>query len=81
MKIGGGGCNAPADYTLATSGTDYAIWTKTTSNVAPLLGVSLSGGTYFNEQTVTLSATDGASICHTAAIRPLPQARLCTRRR
>ena len=65
VKIGSGSYNAPAEYTLATSGTDYAIWTKTTSNVAPLLSVSLSGGTYFNEQTVTLSATDGASVYYT----------------
>ncbi len=65
VKIGSGSYTAPAGYTLATSGTDYAIWIKTINAVAPSLTVSPSGGTYYSAQTVTLSASTGASIYYT----------------
>ncbi len=65
VKIGSGSYSAPSDYTLATSGTDYAIWTKTINNVAPSLIVSPSGGTYYSAQTVTLSTSGGVSIYYT----------------
>jgi len=65
VKIGNGSYSAPAGYTLAASGTDYAIWTKTITNVAPSLTVSPSGGTYYSPQAVTLSTNTGASIYYT----------------
>lgn len=65
VKIGSGSYTAPADYTLATSGTDYAIWTKTITDVAPSLLVVPSGGTYYSAQTVTLSTSGGASVYYT----------------
>lgn len=65
VKIGSGSYNAPSDYTLATSGTDYAIWTKTINAVAPSLTVNPSGGTYYAAQNVTLSTSAGASIYYT----------------
>jgi alpha-amylase len=64
VKIGSGSYSAPAGYTLAASGTDYAMWTKL-STVAPLLTVSPPGGTYFTAQTVFLSTSPGASIYYT----------------
>jgi hypothetical protein len=64
VKIGSGNYSAPADYTLAASGTDYAIWTKI-STMAPYLSVSPAGGTYYSPQTVTLSTSSGASIYYT----------------
>jgi alpha-amylase len=65
LKIGSGSYTPPGGYTLAASGTDYAIWTKVTSPVAPLLMVSLSGGTFFTSQTITATASAGASIYYT----------------
>lgn len=65
VKIGSGSYTAPADYTLATSGTDYAIYTKTITDVAPSLLVTPSGGTYYSAQTVTLSTSGGASVYYT----------------
>ena len=66
VKIGSGSYTAPVGYTLATSGTDYAIWTKTTVAVAPSLLVSPTGGTYYSQQTVVMAAsTTGASVYYT----------------
>jgi alpha-amylase len=65
VKIGSGNYSAPADYTLATSGTDYAIWTKIINPVAPSITVSPSGGTYYSAQTVTLSTSTGATVYYT----------------
>ncbi|MBK7212207.1 MAG: starch-binding protein [Bacteroidales bacterium] len=65
VKIGSGAYSAPSDYTLATSGTDYAIWTKTTNPVAPSLMVGPAGGTYFTPQTVTMTTTTGDQIYYT----------------
>jgi alpha-amylase len=65
VKIGSGSYSPPVGYTLATSGTDYAIWTKTISNVAPSLTVSPSGGTYYSPQTITMSTSAGASVYYT----------------
>lgn len=65
VKIGNGSYTAPGDYTLATSGTDYAIWTKTTTPVAPSLLVTPPGDTYYTAQTVTMTATAGAQIYYT----------------
>jgi alpha-amylase len=74
VKIGSGSYSAPSDYTLATSGTDYAIWMKTTTNVAPSLTVSLSGGTYYAAQSVTLSTSTGASVYYTTDNTPATNA-------
>lgn len=65
VKVGSGAYSAPSDYTLVTSGTDYAIWTKTISPVAPSLMVTPSGGTYYTPQTVTMTTTSGAQIYYT----------------
>lgn len=65
VKIGSGSYNAPSDYTLATSGTDYAIWIKQTSANAPMIMVTPGGGTYFTPQTVVMSSTVGSNIYYT----------------
>jgi alpha-amylase len=70
VKIGSGNYTPPADYTLATSGTDYAIWTKTINPVAPSLLVTPSGGTYYTPQTVTMTTTAGASVYYTTNNTP-----------
>lgn len=70
VKIGNGNYTPPSDYTLATSGTDYAIWTKTTNPVAPSLLVTPSGGTYYTPQTVTMTTTAGASVYYTTNNTP-----------
>ena len=70
VKIGSGSYSAPAGYALATSGNDYAIWTKTITDVAPSLTVSPSGGTYYSEQSVTLSTSAGASVYYTTDNSP-----------
>ncbi|NVO18451.1 MAG: starch-binding protein [Bacteroidetes bacterium] len=65
VKVGSGNYTAPSDYTLATSGTDYAIWTKTTNPVAPSMMLAPSGGTYYSTQSVAVTATTGAQIYYT----------------
>lgn len=65
LKLGSGSYTPPSGYTLVASGTDYAIWTKVTNPVAPLLMVSLSGGTFFTSQNITATASSGASIYYT----------------
>jgi alpha-amylase len=64
VKIGSGSYTAPGDYTLAASGTDYAMWTKI-STMAPYLSVSPAGGTYYTAQTVSMSTSTGATIYYT----------------
>ena len=65
VKIGSGTYTAPTDYTLATSGTDYAIWIKTITTPPPTLSVTPSGGIYLGGTSVTLTATNSASIYYT----------------
>jgi len=65
VKIGSGSYTPPADYTLATSGPDYAIWTKVTNPVSPSLLVTPPGGNYYTTQTVNMAATAGASVYYT----------------
>jgi len=65
VKIGSGSYNAPIGYTLATSGTDYAIWIKPTGAVAPIIYVSPGGGFYNGGTSVTLTSTQDASIYYT----------------
>lgn len=65
VKIGSGIYTAPTDYTLATSGTDYAIWIKTITTPPPTLSVTPSGGIYLGGTTVTLTATNSATIYYT----------------
>jgi hypothetical protein len=64
-KVGSGSYTPPSGYVLAASGTDYAIWKQTINPVAPLLMVTPSGGTYYTPQTVTATATSGASVYYT----------------
>ncbi|VBB48361.1 putative Alpha amylase catalytic domain / Fn3-associated multi-domain protein [uncultured Paludibacter sp.] len=65
VKLGSGSYSAPSDYTLATSGNDYAIWTKGGS-VLPILTVTPASGTYITGQTVTMTATGSADIYYTS---------------
>ena len=61
VKIGSASYSAPVGYTLATSGTDYAIWTKATNPTGPKVVVTPAGGTYLGGTTVTLSSTNGVA--------------------
>lgn len=57
-----------AGWILATSGTDYAVWTKTPVNVAPSINITpASNGSYTQgtTQTVTITATDDSGIAPT----------------
>ena len=65
IKIGSGSYTPPSGYTLAASGTDYAMWKQTINPVAPMLMVTPSGGTYYSPQTVTATTTAGVSIYYT----------------
>jgi len=65
VKIGSGTYNAPAGFTLATSGTYYAIWTDIAVTNAPTLTVSPVGGTYIGGTSVTLSTGSTANIYYT----------------
>lgn len=67
VKIGSGaqGYSVPSGYAKAASGTNYEMWIKTNTPVAPTLTVTPGAGTYYTGQTVTMSATDNASIYYT----------------
>ena len=65
VKIGSGSYTAPAGYTLAASGTNYAMWTNVAVVMAPTISVSPVGGTYKGGTTVTITATNNASIYFT----------------
>lgn len=65
VKIGSGSYTPPSGYTLAASGSEYAMWKHTINPVAPLLMVTPSGGTYYTSQTVTATTTTGASVYYT----------------
>jgi len=64
VKLGSGSYAIPSDYTLATSGNNYAIYTKGGTSV-PVLTVSPNSATYYYGQTVTMSATSNATIYYT----------------
>jgi len=67
MKIGPGSWTPTGSWTLATSGTNYAVWTQST--VTPQAATptfSPAPGTYTGAQSVTISdTTSGASIYYT----------------
>jgi len=65
VKIGSGTYNPPSGFILATSGTNYAIWTDVAVVNAPTLSVSPAGGTYIGGTTVTLSTVNTANIYYT----------------
>jgi alpha-amylase len=65
VKIGSGTYTAPTDYTPVTWGVNYTIWIKTITAPAPTLSVTPSGGTYLGGTSVTLTATNSASIYYT----------------
>ncbi|WP_010422408.1 starch-binding protein [Anaerophaga thermohalophila] len=48
VKIGTASYNAPADYTLQTFGTDYAVWTKPASPPAPTTSITIQ---FYNNST------------------------------
>ncbi len=60
LKIGSGSSynTTPSGYTKAASGTNYAIFIKTTSAATPRLIVSPTGGFYEGGTNVTLSSTN-----------------------
>ncbi len=70
VKIGSGSYTPPSEYTLAAYGTDYAMWTHATSPAGPLLMAVPSGGTYYAAQTITATASPGASIYYTTNNTP-----------
>ncbi len=58
MKIGSGNWSpSGTEWILAASGTDYAIWTKT-SLEAPIVTINPAEGHYVDPITVTITATD-----------------------
>jgi hypothetical protein len=60
VKIGPGTWNPGTDWTLNTSGTDYAVWSKSAINYAPTVSISPVGGNFItgSSQSVTITATD-----------------------
>jgi alpha-amylase len=70
VKIGSGSYTPPSGYTLVASGTDYAMWIHTIAAAAPLLMAVPSGGTYYTAQTITATASPGASIYYTTNNTP-----------
>ncbi|MCX6266342.1 MAG: alpha-amylase family glycosyl hydrolase [Bacteroidetes bacterium] len=70
IKIGSGSYTPPSGYVLAASGTDYSMWKYTNNPVAPMLMVTPSGGTYYTTQTVTATASAGASVYYTTNNTP-----------
>ena len=70
VKIGPGNWDpAGTGWNLATSGTDYAVWTKRTVNTPPIISMT-SGGTYSSGTTrnVVISATDNGTALPNSAI-------------
>ncbi len=61
VKVGSGSYSAPAGYTLECSGTDWAIWTNSTTPTGPTASISPAGGYYASGTTVTLSSTGGTA--------------------
>ncbi len=58
MKIGSGSWSPTgSDWALATSGTNYAVWTKAAAG-APVVSFNPAAGHYASAQTITISATD-----------------------
>ncbi len=58
MKIGSGDYSPTgSEWNLATSGTNYAVWTKALPG-NPIVTINPAGGTFATAQSVTLSATD-----------------------
>ena len=60
VKIGPGTWNPGAGWVLNTSGTDYAVWSKSAINFAPTVSISPVGGNFItgSPQLVTITATD-----------------------
>lgn len=64
VKLGSASYTAPTDYTLATSGNNYAIYIKG-GVVLPVLSVTPAAGTYVTGQTITMTATGSSQIYYT----------------
>jgi alpha-amylase len=60
VKIGTGTWNPGAGWILNTSGTDYAVWSKSAINFAPTVSISPAGGTFIagSSQTITITSAD-----------------------
>lgn len=60
VKIGPGTWDPGAGWFLNTSGTDYAVWSKSAINYAPTVSISPVGGSFItgSPQLVTITATD-----------------------
>lgn len=58
MKIGPDAWNPGSGWVLATSGTNYAVWTRSVTNAKPVLTVTPASGNYSSGITVSMSATD-----------------------
>ena len=70
MKMGNGSWDPGLGWTVATSGTDYAVWTKTAVNTPPTIAISPVGGVFGSgtTKTVTLTATDNGTPLANSAI-------------
>lgn len=60
VKIGPGTWDPGAGWVLNTSGTDYAVWSKSAINFAPTVSITPVGGNFIagSPQSVTITATD-----------------------
>lgn len=67
VKIGAGsGSNTtPSGYTKAASGTNWAMYIKTTTDPTPKLIVAPAGGKYTDSVTVSMEALNGGTIYYT----------------
>ena len=70
VKIGPGAWTPGTGWILNTSGTDYAVWSKSDINFAPTVSISPIGGSFIlgSPQLVTITATDdkaGSTIYYT----------------
>ncbi len=70
VKIGPGSWNPGDGWILNTSGTDYAVWSKSAINFAPKVSISPIGGTFItgSPHLVTITASDdkvGSTIYYT----------------
>jgi hypothetical protein len=70
VKIGPGTWNPGDGWILNTSGTDYAVWSKSAINFAPTVAITPVGGSFISgsPQLVTITAADdkaGSTIYYT----------------
>ncbi|MBP7965147.1 MAG: starch-binding protein [Paludibacteraceae bacterium] len=65
IGAGSGSSTTPTGYTKAASGTNWAMYTKTTTNPTPKLIITPAGGTYTSNVSVSMEALNGGIIYYT----------------